>query len=143
VLLAGPYAIRRVGALLDDPAAAGRLELVRDVPGCVGTLAGAGAVVQMAGYNATVEALAAGLRPVLVPRRSPRREQAIRAARLAGLGVADVVDEAASPEEVAWLLARPRRLSRGALAAAGVALDGAARSARVLATLAGVRVAAA
>ena len=75
--------------------------------------------------------------------RSPRREQAIRAARLAGLGLADVVDEDASPEEVAWLLARPRTLPAGALAASGVALDGASRAARVLAALAGRRVVAA
>src|SRR6478609_1606545 len=59
--------------------------------------AGAGANVQMAGYNSTVESLAAGLRPVLVPRRTPCREQAIRAARLACLGLADMVDESASP----------------------------------------------
>ena len=144
LLLAGPYATSTgLADLVRDPAVQGRLQLVRDVPGCVETLAEAGAVVQMAGYNATVEALAAGLRPILVPRRSPRREQAIRAARLAGLGLADVVDEDASPEEVAWLLARPRTLPAGALAASGVALDGASRAARVLAALAGRRVVAA
>ena len=64
----------------------------------------------MAGYNTTVEALAAGVRPLLVPRRSPRREQAIRATRLASLGLADIVDEDATVDEVSWLLRRPRRL---------------------------------
>ena len=77
------------------------------------------AVVQMAGYNSTFEALAAGIRPVLVPRRTPRREQAIRAARLAGLGLADMVDEDAGVEEVLWLLRRDRLLPPGALASAG------------------------
>jgi len=83
----------------------------------------------MAGYNSTLEALAAGIRPVLVPRRAPRREQAIRALRLAALGVADVVDGEASLEEVTWLLERPRLLPPGALDAAGIRLDGAERAA--------------
>ena len=69
----------------------------------------------MAGYNTTFEALAAGIRPVLVPRRNPRREQAIRASRLTALGVADIVDEGVPVEEVDWLLAPiPAASGRGA-----------------------------
>jgi predicted glycosyltransferase len=138
LLVAGPYATRTgPDELTADPALAGRMRLVRDAPGCVEIFAGAGAVVQMAGYNATVEALAAGLRPVLVPRRSPRREQAVRAARLAHLGLADTVDEQASPEEVVWLLGRPRTLPPGAVAAAGIGLSGAQTAAAALTQLAG------
>ncbi len=92
----------------------------------------------MAGYNSTLEALAAGIKPVLVPRRTPRREQAIRAARLAGLGLADMVDEDASVEEVLWLLRRDRLLPPGALSSAGLALDGAERAAETILDLAGV-----
>jgi predicted glycosyltransferase len=95
-------------------------------------------VVQMAGYNSTFESLAAGLRPVLVPRRSPRREQAIRAARLAAMGVADIVDEGAPADEVAWLVRRPRQLSASQLSDAGVRLDGAGRVAERLLAMAKV-----
>ncbi len=141
VLVAGPYAAADgPAALAADPAVAGRVRVLRDAPGCIGLLARAGAAVQMAGYNATAEALAAGLRPVLVPRRAPRREQAIRAARLAGLGLADVVDERAAAEEVAWLLGRPRLLAPDALRRAGITLDGAGRAAERITALAGVRV---
>jgi predicted glycosyltransferase len=90
----------------------------------------------MAGYNTTFEALAAGLRPVLVPRRNPRREQAIRASRLTALGVADTVDEGVPAEEVDWLLGRDRLLPPGALAAAGIRLDGAGRAAAAVLELA-------
>jgi predicted glycosyltransferase len=144
VLVAGPYA----AADLDDEALrrrglADRVRLVRDTPGCAPLFARADRVVQMAGYNSTFECLAAGIRPVLVPRRTPRREQAIRATRLAALGLADVVDAPASASEVAWLLRRPRALHPGDLDAAGIRLDGATRAARHLSALAGRRTAAA
>jgi predicted glycosyltransferase len=129
VVVAGPYATR-------DVTAAGNLTVLRDAPGCAELFARATGVVQMAGYNTTFEALAAGLRPVLVPRRNPRREQAIRASRLTALGMADTVDEGVPAEEVDWLLGRDRLLSPGALAAAGIRLDGAERAAALVTELA-------
>ena len=129
VVVAGPYATR-------DVTAAGNLTVLRDAPGCAELFARATGVVQMAGYNTTFEALAAGLRPVLVPRRNPRREQAIRASRLTALGVADTVDEGVPAEEVDWLLGRDRLLPPGALAAAGIRLDGAERAAAAVLELA-------
>jgi predicted glycosyltransferase len=136
VVVAGPYA----GTIVDDLAGSERsgtkLQVVRNAAGCAEIFAGASAVVQMAGYNSTFESLAAGLRPVLVPRRSPRREQAIRASRLAALGLADVVDEGAPVDEVAWLLQRDRLLAGGALDAAGIRLDGADRAGRAVSELA-------
>ena len=129
VVVAGPYATR-------DVTAAGNLTVLRDAPGCAELFARATGVVQMAGYNTTFEALAAGLRPVLVPRRNPRREQAIRASRLTALGVADTVDEGVPAEEVDWLLGRDRLLPPGALAAAGIRLDGAERAAAAVTELA-------
>lgn len=135
VVAAGPYAGRwhhPVLAELGD-----RVRLVHDGGATVRWLARAGSAVQMAGYNSTVECLAAGIRPVLVPRRAPRREQAIRAGRLAFLGLADMVDESAHPEEVAWLLDRPRELPAGACEAAGLHFDGAARAAELLVAEAG------
>lgn len=125
VVAAGPYASRR----LPLAGGGGRVTVARDVPGCAGLFARAGAVVQMAGYNSTVESLAAGVRPILVPRRSPRREQAIRATRLAAMGLADVVDEGAPADEVAWLLGRPRLLADGQVEAHGLRLDGAVTAA--------------
>ncbi len=127
-----------VGPLGDPTPYAGeaRLEVVGEVHNCGDLLSRAAASVQMAGYNTTVEALAAGIRPMLVPRRIPRREQAIRAARFAALGVADVVDEHATPEELSWMLSRPRRLHPTSLADAGIDLDGAERTAQMLGSLA-------
>ena len=96
----------------------------------------------MAGYNSTLEALAAGHRPVLVPRRHPRSEQAIRAERLQELGLADVVQPGADPAEVAaWLRDRPRVLPGGALDAAGIDLRGAETAATRLHELSRTRTA--
>jgi predicted glycosyltransferase len=95
-----------------------------------GTLfARAGAVVQMAGYNSTFEALLAGHRSVLVPRRRPRREQAIRAERLARLGLVDVVEPDASPEDLLRVLHRPRTIQAATIARSGIDMRGADRAA--------------
>lgn len=137
-VLAGPYA----GHWIDRrPELRGRLTLNRNVDGCSPFFARSGAVIQMAGYNSTAESIAAGIRPILVPRRSPRREQAIRASRLAALGLADVVDEGADATEVAWLLDRPRTLDDDACERAGIRLDGARRAAKHLSRLVPVGVA--
>jgi predicted glycosyltransferase len=130
----GPFAdlasVRRAGRRV-----AGRAVVTEDFDASGRWFARADAVLCMAGYNSTLEALAAGRRPILMPRRSPRREQAIRAGRLASLGVADVVDEGADAAEVAWLLHRPRSLEPEELARAGIDLDGAHNAARRLAGL--------
>jgi len=144
VLVAGPYATSSIDeGRLAARGLGDRVRLVRDTPGCGPLFATADRVVQMAGYNSTFECLAAGIRPVLVPRRTPRREQIIRATRLAALGLADVVDEPSSAAEVAWLLRRDRALAPGQLDDAGIRLDGAARMAEHLVTLTGRRTVAA
>lgn len=133
IVAAGPYSEDWAHQTMDgDLDLAARVHLSRDTGSTVQLFAGAGAVVQMAGYNSTIEALSAGVRAVLVPRRSPRREQAIRASRLASLGLADVVDETASPDEVAWLLDQPRLLPDGACERAGISLNGATFAAAML-----------
>lgn len=104
----------------------GRLRIQRSRDDCGPVFAGAAASLQMAGYNSTYEAISAGIRPILAPRRAPRREQAIRATRLTALGLADVVDTGATTNEIAWLLQRPRRLPAGAVEEAGLSLNGAA-----------------
>lgn len=133
-VVAGPYAAD--SDRLVERSLQGRVTVLADAPGCSSLFARASAVIEMAGYNSTFESLAAGVRPILVPRRSPRREQAIRASRLAALGLADVADETADPSELAWLLDRPRLLGPGALADAGIRLDGADVAARRIAELA-------
>jgi len=127
-LAAGPFAdaraVRRAARSLN-----GRLKVHQGMSDCGALFARAGAVVQMAGYNSTFEALRAGHRSVLVPRRHPRREQAIRAERLAGLGLADVVEPDASPEDLVRLLDRLRTVRAAAVARAGIDMRGADRAA--------------
>jgi predicted glycosyltransferase len=121
----GPYAgsdaLQRLGELV-----AGRARIVSPSDACSRWFPRAAAIVCMAGYNSTLEALAAGHRPILVPRRFPRTEQAIRAERLQEWGLADVVPADAGAAEIAHLVAeRPRHLPDGALDAAGIDLRGA------------------
>jgi len=125
---AGPDALRRLDELVP-----GRARVVSASNSCNAWFPRAAAIVCMAGYNSTLEALAAGHRPILVPRRHPRTEQAIRATRLQALGLADVVHAGADPAEVATLLRQgPRHLADGQLEAAGIDLGGAEAAARLL-----------
>ena len=111
----------------------GRARVVGPLDACGRWFSRADAILCMAGYNSTLEALAAGRRPILMPRRTPRREQAIRADWLGGLGLAHVVEAGTDPGDVASLMQlHPRSLSDGALESAGIDLDGALNAARRL-----------
>ncbi|WNV76027.1 glycosyltransferase family protein [Geodermatophilus sp. DSM 44513] len=148
VLLTGPFmapAARRAVAA----AAAGndRLRIVDFVPDADAFVAGAAAVVSMAGYNSVCELLAARARTLLVPRVRPREEQLVRAERLAGRGLLDclhpdrlspasltdwmatAVSTPAPPAEPVDLdgLRRVPRLADALLAAPAAALGGARR----------------
>jgi predicted glycosyltransferase len=127
-LAAGPFAdadaVERAARSLNE-----RVKVHRGMSECGALFARAGAVVQMAGYNSTFEALATGHRPVLVPRRHPRREQAIRAERLARLGLVDVVEPDASADDLLRALRRPRTVRAAAIARSGIDLRGADRAA--------------
>jgi predicted glycosyltransferase len=73
------------------------------------------ALVCMGGYNTLVEAMAAGLPTVCVPRIVPRQEQLIRARRFRELGLLQVVEPAELAAErlraeVSRALALPRRV---------------------------------
>jgi predicted glycosyltransferase len=126
VVAAGPYAdLDDLAAMVSASPAAARTRLIENAPGCLELLARSSAAMQMAGYNSTFEALAAGIRPILVPRSRPRREQLIRAELLADRGLADVVVEDDRPETVALLLDRDRRQPLHSLRSAGIDLDGA------------------
>lgn len=83
-----------------------------DEPGRL--MAQASAVVAMGGYNTTCELLSRGTRALVVPRVAPRREQAIRAARLRDLGLLDVLaPEHLSPQAIGAWLARDGEPMRG------------------------------
>lgn len=112
-------------------------EILPVVENCARLFASAGSVLSMAGYNSVVEALSVGCRPILMPRRAPRREQAIRACRLASLGLADVIDANAGSDEIAWLLDRPRRIGPDDLVSQGIGLNGAENAARRIRSLIG------
>ena len=65
---------------------------------------GSGAVVAMGGYNTTTELLASHKPTLIVPRVEPRVEQLIRAERLAGLGLIDMIH----PDDLSPALIRLR-----------------------------------
>jgi predicted glycosyltransferase len=131
---AGAEAMRRLSGL-----GSGRALVVSALEASGPWFSRAGAILCMAGYNSTLEALAAGRRPILMPRRNPRREQAIRAAWLQDLGLADVIEPATDPAAVAALLREPRMLADGAVEAAGIDLDGARNAAHRLHALSTAR----
>lgn len=58
----------------------------------------AAAIVSMGGYNTFCEILSFDKRALLVPRSRPRREQHIRAARAAELGLVDMLDSSAADD---------------------------------------------
>lgn len=92
LLIAGPELERTRLIRLRDKAArrdGASVMVFTDEP--MSYLRAADLVVSMAGYNATTELLSLGARAVLVPRVRPTREQAIRAERLAALGVFECV----------------------------------------------------
>jgi predicted glycosyltransferase len=99
-------------------------------------LSGSDAVVSMAGYNTVAEILQSGVPAVLLPRCFPRREQWIRAERLAELGLAESLgrpEPARLREAIRRALARPRRRDHA------VPLDGDARLCAMAAELIGQR----
>ena len=71
-------------------------------------------VVSLAGYNTVCEILGAGTPAVLVPRMGHRREQMLRAARLAALGLVEYVPPAAlEPRALAAAIKRALQRGRG------------------------------
>lgn len=109
VLITGPYLREESREELRRAAARQPGTQVLDfVPDPERFVAGAGAVVSMAGYNSVCELLAAGRRTLLVPRTTPRAEQLLRARSLERVGLVDVLE----PD-----LADPARLGRWTAAA--------------------------
>lgn len=136
-LVAGPF--------LPEPAwqalrarAAGRpgVTLLRQVPDLVAELREARASISQCGYNTALDLVVAGVPALVVPYATAvENEQRQRAARLAAAGAVQVLD----PDrlDAAALATALQALLRFTPRPAALALDGAVRSARALAALAG------
>jgi predicted glycosyltransferase len=99
-------------------------------------VAAADVVVCMGGYNSVWEAIGAGKRPIVMPWQGGAGEQPLRAARLAGLGLATVVlPEDVSPERLAHAVTT--ELERGITPAVTLDFDGIDRTGEALARLLG------
>ncbi len=128
--VAGPFAT-------SGPREAGRVRVLSTLDDVPAALARARLLISRGGYNSMLEAVAARCPAAIAPHAAPKEpEQAIRAARFAGLGLCAVADPL-SPEALV-------RAVRAALAApppdpARLDLDGASASARRLAALAAGR----
>lgn len=136
VVLTGPFMRREVREHLRAVAAAQPgMTLLEFVPDADEFIAGAAAVVSMAGYNSVCELLAARARTLLAPRINPRAEQLVRAARLAELGLVDVVEphELTPAAVAAWTAAA---VHAGRPHGAEVDLDGLRRVPTLAAALA-------
>jgi predicted glycosyltransferase len=100
-----------------------------------GLLAQAQLSISQAGYNTCGDLLRAGCPAVLVPfAAGGEREQTLRAERLAERGLAVVVEEA-SLDEPRLAAAISRAVAGGRRSSAGIELDGADRTAALIATM--------
>lgn len=106
-LITGPFmaeddrlSLHAAAALL--PAEAPIVHVIEFAPDLFSLLHAADAVVTMGGYNSLNEILAAHAPALVLPRTQPRREQAIRAAAFASLGLVEMLlPEEATPGRIA------------------------------------------
>ncbi|MGH3813043.1 MAG: glycosyltransferase family protein [Pseudonocardiaceae bacterium] len=108
VVLTGPYMPRdQRRELLRDAESRADMTVREFVSGADEFVRRASAAVSMGGYNSVCELLGAGCASLLVPRVTPRMEQALRAARLARAGWVDVLPLAeATPGRITEWLSR-------------------------------------
>jgi predicted glycosyltransferase len=92
VVVCGPFMAAADREVVHELAAGTpRMTVLDFVPDLHRLIAGAAAVVSMAGYNSVCEVLATDRPALLVPRTEPRTEQLLRALRLLELGAADLL----------------------------------------------------
>ncbi|HUY84579.1 MAG TPA: glycosyltransferase [Steroidobacteraceae bacterium] len=93
VIVTGPLMPHEQSAELQE-ASVGRddIEIVAYTTDLMPSIRAADLIVSMAGYNTSVELLAARKKAILVPRSAPREEQRLRASLLAGLGLCTCAD---------------------------------------------------
>jgi predicted glycosyltransferase len=107
VILTGPFMpSSEIQELRNSAAADPRLQVLDFHPEPTRLIGCASRVVTMGGYNTIAEVLSMGKKALVVPRIQPRREQYIRAERLAELGLIDLLhpDKANSETITSWLL---------------------------------------
>lgn len=143
VAVTGPHADPADRARLEHLGDAAGATVVPFIPELARALADADAVVCMGGYNSLVEAVAAAVPTVCVPRVLPRTEQLVRAQAFAERGLARLVtpadlDPVRLRAEVDGALATDRAILTRRVATT-LQLDGAHRAAAALVDLAGVR----
>lgn len=136
VLLTGPYMpdhhraeVERLATSRDD------VLVVPFSDNASGWISGARAVLTMGGYNSVAEVLATDTPALVVPRTTPRLEQAVRAESLSAVGALDVLDPAVADAAAlgAWTAdAVTRRVDRSHLDLDGLAAV-AARAGELLA----------
>ncbi|UCH47067.1 MAG: glycosyltransferase [Betaproteobacteria bacterium] len=102
VVLTGPFMPPNIrNQLLDYAAGRPRLRVLEYHPEPMRLLMQADYVVSMGGYNSLSEILSLRKNALIVPRTAPRREQLIRAERLASLGLVDFLPTAdLTPEAI-------------------------------------------
>ena len=94
----------------------------------------ANVLITMGGYNTVMEAVAAEIPTIIIPRTGPSAEQRCRASLFAEMGLTQSVDlEFDTPQKLisslTWALKTPRR------ATSGLRFDGVANAAKILADL--------
>lgn len=126
LVVTGPFMTVAAREELERKAARTGTTVLGFVPDVDRLVAGAAAVVSMAGYNSVCELLAAHVPTLLAPRLTPRAEQLVRAARLSDLDLVDVVEphELTPATVAAWTAAA---VAAGPPTGAPVDLDGLAR----------------
>ena len=134
VMVTGPLMADDHAAALESAVAGLDVRLVDFRPDMEALVAGARAVVAMAGYNTVAELLHARARALLVPRVTPREEQLIRARALAAQGLVSMLD----PRELEPRLLRAEleQVLTRALPPPFLASDGAGRATSILRALA-------
>lgn len=131
VLVAGPLMSTQELAALRERAAGMEVRVEQSRTDIELVLAGARAVVSMAGYSTVAEVLGSGKPALLVPRAVPFGEQVIRARRLAAAGRVELLEPAAleadaMADAIERLLARAPSAGEpltGAIDAAGILLQ--------------------
>ncbi|MFQ5427291.1 MAG: glycosyltransferase family protein, partial [Gaiellales bacterium] len=134
VMVAGPLMADDQRRRLEELTRGQDVHVIDFRPDMASVLAGARAVVSMAGYNTVAEILSARKPALLVPRVHPREEQLIRARDLAERGLAAFLDpRAMTPAALATEVGRLLRIPRPPLVAC---TDGAQLAATIILGLA-------
>jgi predicted glycosyltransferase len=92
IVIAGPYMKAEDQESIFSLAADNlNMRVIGFNPEPVNLIKQAGCIIAMGGYNTVCEIMSSGKRAVIVPRVKPRNEQLIRAQRLTGLGLIDMI----------------------------------------------------